>query len=303
MGETEGRRIVGTPALPGGQYGAGRAWVLLAPGFLALALTFVAPLLLFGAYAFARGGLFTVTWDFTLDNFVTVLTDPFVGLLIVRSLVTGFIVAGICLVIALPLAFYLRFRAGRLETPLFVLLVVALFVSYLARIYAWRALFTSSGVFTVLIESLGVTEPPQLLFTRTLVVIALVHIYLPFVTLAIYAAMRNLPRTVLEVAEDLGATGLMSWRRVILPLMASTSLAPFMFTLGLAASDFATPQLLGGTKGTLVGVLVQQQFAEAGNFPMGAAMSLVLLVVFVLLYFALTSLLFATRLHRVSVRL
>ena len=250
-----------------------------------------------------RGGLFTIIWEFTLDNFVTVLTDPFVGLLIVRSLVTGFIVASICLVVALPLAFYLRFRAGRLETPLFVLLVVALFVSYLARIYAWRALFTASGVFTSFIESFGITEPPQLLFTRTLVVIALVHIYLPFVTLAVYAAMRNLPRTVLEVAEDLGATRVMTWRRVVLPLMASTSLAPFMFTLGLSASDFATPQLLGGTKGTLVGVLVQQQFAEAGNFPMGAAMSLVLLAVFVLLYLGMTWLLFATRLHRVAVRL
>ena len=303
MGEVEGRRIGEVPASRWGHQGAGSPWILLAPGVLAIALTFVAPLLLFGAYAFARGGLFTVTWDFTLDNFATVLTDPFVGVLIVRSLVTGFVVASICLVVALPLAFFLRFRAGRLETPLFVLLVVALFVSYLARIYAWRALFTSSGLFVSLVEALGVAEPPQILFTRTLVVIALVHIYLPFVALAIYAAMRNLPRTVLEVAEDLGATSLMTWRRVVLPLMASTSLAPFMFTLGLSASDFATPQLLGGTKGTLVGVLVQQQFAEAGNFPMGAAMSLVLLAVFVLLYFAMTSLLFATKLHRVSVRL
>ena len=278
-------------------------WVLLTPGVLAIALTFVAPLILFGTYAFVRGGLFTITWEFTLDNFARILTDPFVGLLIIRSLLTGFVVAAICLVVALPLAFYLRFRAGPLETPLFVLLVVALFVSYLARIYAWRALFTASGVFTSLVEAFGVTEPPQLLFTRTLVIIALVHIYLPFVTLAIYAAMRNLPTTVLEVAEDLGATRMMTWRRVVLPMMASTSLAPFMFTLGLSASDFATPQLLGGTKGTLVGVLVQQQFAEAGNFPMGAAMSLVLLVVFVLLYLAMTYLLFATRLHRVSVRL
>ncbi len=278
-------------------------WVLLTPGVLAIALTFVGPLLLFGAYAFVRGGLFTITWDFTLDNFAKVLTDPFVGLLIIKSLMTGFVVAAICLVIALPLAFYLRFRAGSLETPLFVLLVVALFVSYLARIYAWRALFTASGVFASLVEAFGVTEPPQVLFTRTLVIIALVHIYLPFVTLAIYAAMRNLPTTVLEVAEDLGATRMMTWRRVVLPMMASTSLAPFMFTLGLSASDFATPQLLGGTKGALVGVLVQQQFAEAGNFPMGAAMSLVLLAVFVLLYLGMTYLLFAARLHRVSVRL
>jgi spermidine/putrescine transport system permease protein len=308
--EIDGRRIAAHGARPlGSPRPSGRSsavWgtrLLLAPGLLAIALLFAAPLLLFGAYAFLQGGFFRVEWSFTLRNFSDVLTDPFVIRLIVRSLVTGLMVAVLCVASALPLAYYLRFRSGRLQNTLFVLLVVALFVSYLARIYAWRAIFSSNGVFSSLLQAVGVDAPPNLLFTRTLVMIALVHIYLPFVALALYAAMRNLPEEVLHVAEDLGATPWTKWRRVLLPLMASTSLPPFMFTLVLAASDFATPQLLGGTDGTLVGVLVEQQFSEAGNYPMGAAMSLVLMAIFIAVYLLATLILFATKLHRVPVRM
>lgn len=279
------------------------ATLLLAPGVAVISLTFVAPLLLFGVYGFLKGGLFSVRWEFTLNNFTSVATDPFVLRLLARSLVMGTIVAVICVVVATPLAYYLRFRADRWQGPLFVLLVVALFVSYLARIYAWRSIFSSSGVFASIAGAVGIENPPQLLFTRWVVVIALVHIYLPFVAVALYAAMRNLPEELLQTAADLGASPSLTWRKVLLPLMASATLPPFMFTLVLSASDFATPQLLGGSRGTLVGVLVQQQFTEAGNYPMGAAISLVLLAVFILIYLLLTSVLYLKKLHRIPVRL
>ena len=279
-----------------------RGWLLAVPAVAALLVLFVAPLAIFTVYAFLEGSFYSVTTEFTLENFREALTSPLARDLTVNAVIVGLVTAALCVGIGLPLAYLIRFRAGRLEYPLLFLVVLAMFASYLVRIYAWRTILGDNGVLNSALRSIDAPTVGTLLYTKAAVVIALVHIFLPYVTLVAYAAMRNLPRDLLDLAGDLGAGVIGRWRRVVLPLVAPAVAAGFLYTFVLAASDYVTPQFLGGREGNMVGLLIQQQFTQVGDYPLGAAMSLVLLALFIAFYAALGLLLRVLGLSDVAVK-
>ncbi len=297
------RTVAGSSAAP---YDPARArrrlgvW-LSVPTVVLLLLLFVLPLGIFVGYAFLRGGYYQVTGDVTIANFTDALGDSLVRDLTQRALATGLMTALICLIAGVPLAYVIRFRSGRMENALLLLVVLEMFASYLVRIYAWRAILNENGAVAPVLELVGIA-PGSLLYSQTAVVLALVHIYLPYVTLVTYAALRNVPRSVFEIASDLGAGSFNRWRRVVLPLVAPAMTTGALYTFVLAASDYVTPQFLGGTRGNMVGLMIQQQFTELGNYSLGAAMSLIVLVIFFASYAALTGLLRLTGLHDVEIR-
>jgi spermidine/putrescine transport system permease protein len=125
-----------------------------------------------------------------------------------------------------------------------------------------------------------------LLYNWFSVVIALVHIFLPYAVLVLFAALRPLEPHYLDAAQDLGANSRARWRRVILPLMAQPLTTVFLFVFVLAASDYVTPQLIGGTGGQMLGVQIQSNFKAIGNWPLGAATAILMLVGFVLCFVA-----------------
>jgi spermidine/putrescine transport system permease protein len=143
---------------------------------------------------------------------------------------------------------------------------------------------------------------PELLFTKTAVVIALVHIYLPFVILVIYAALRNLPPELLQLSSDLGASPVRRFVSVVLPITATGIASSFLYVFVLSASDYVTPQFLGGRQAQMVGVLIQSEFTQKGDYPSGAAMALTLLMTFVVVYVVVASTVRILGLHRVAVR-
>jgi spermidine/putrescine transport system permease protein len=266
-----------------------------------LGLLFIAPLSVFILYAFLEGELYSVTWHFTLGNFTAALSDPVAHHLLVNSIVIASITAGASLVLGLVLAYYIRFEAGCLEYPVLLLVVISMFASYLARIYSWRVVLGENGLVNEVLDSLH--APAQhFLFTRFAVIVALVQVLVPYVALTVYAAMRNLPRELLEVSSDLGATWIGRWRRVLIPLLAPAIVVSFAFTFILAASDWAVPQLLGGVKGNMIGLLIQVKFIELGDFPLGAALSLLVLVMFLCFYGLLVLIVRTTGLSRVPTR-
>lgn len=279
-----------------------RAWFLAVPAVAALLVLFVTPLVIFTVYAFFEGSFYSVTPGFTLDNFSEAVTSSLFRDLTVNAVVMGFATAGTCVVVGLPLAFLIRFRAGRLEYPLLFLVVLAMFASYLVRVYAWRTILGDNGVLNSALRSIDAPTIGTLLYTKAAVVIALVHIFLPYVTLVAYAAMRNLPRDLLDLASDLGAGAVGRWRRVVLPLVAPAVAAGFLYTFVLAASDYVTPQFLGGRHGNMAGLLIQQQFTQVGDYPLGAAMSLLLLALFLGFYGVIALLLRVLGLSNVAVK-
>lgn len=259
---------------------------LTLPGALGLLLFFLAPLAAFVLYSFLTAGLFSVSGPLTLDAYRRAISSGVNGTLAVNSFVVGISAATVTLAVSLPIAYWLRYAAGRWQNLVLFLITATLFASYLVRIYAWRSILGENGLLNSGLERLGVIDEPVgfLLYNRFSVTVALVHIFLPYVVLVLFAGLRPLTPELLESAEDLGANAWKRWRRVILPLVAAPAATAFLFVFVLSAADYVTPQFLGGTNGAMLGVRVQSAMTGVGDWPLGAALSLLMLAAFVLCY-------------------
>ena len=275
--------------------------VLATPAAAGLLLFFVAPLAAFGVYSFLTGALYEVKPPFTLGNYEDVFAGNLNGKLARNSLVVGLLSATVCVAAALPMAYWLRYASGRRRTVALFLIVASFLASYLVRIYAWRSILGENGVINRALEGVGVISEPLgfLLYNRFAVTIALVHIFLSYVVLVLYAALAPLQASYLEVAQDLGAGRLQRWRRVVLPLVAAPALSAFLFVFVLSASDYVTPQFLGGTNGALLGLEVQVSFIGTGDYAYGAAIAFCMLASFVVCYALIALGLRLTRLDKV----
>lgn len=254
--------------------------ILTLPAAVGLLAFFVAPLMTFLVYSFLTAGLFSVSGPLTLAAYGRALTAELNWDLAANSAAIGLLSAAATLAVALPIAYWLRYAAGRWQLPILFLVTATMFASYLVRIYAWRTILGANGVINRGLESLGVIDEPIgfLLYNRFSVTVALVHIFLPYVILVLFAGFRPLSPALLEAAQDLGAGAWQRWRRVILPLVAAPAATSFLFVLILSASDYVTPQLIGGTSGLLLGVQIQTNFKAVGDWPQGAAISFLMLV-------------------------
>jgi spermidine/putrescine transport system permease protein len=261
-------------------------FLLLLPLLLVTVLFVIVPLAVFFVYSFMTGALFAVALPLTIDAYESAVSSGLNRSLAWNSMAIGFMTAAITTAIGLAVAYWLRYRAGRLQIPVLFLVTASIFASYLVRIYAWRTILGRSGLINSgLIEAGLIGEPLEfLLYNWFSVVVALVHIFLPYVVLVLFAAFRPLAPDYLETAQDLGATAWARWQRVILPLMAAPTATAFLFVFILSASDFVTPQLIGGTGGQLLGVQIQSNFKAIGNWPLGAATSILMLLFFLVCY-------------------
>jgi spermidine/putrescine transport system permease protein len=272
---------------------------LTLPAVIGLILVFVAPFAVFVAYSALTPGLFDVSTPWTLDSYRKVLNTDVNRTLAWNSIVVGFLAAAISLVVALPIAYWLRYGAGRWRLLVLFLIVGSMFASYLVRIYAWRSILGTRGLLNSGLESLGLIDQPIsfLLYSRFAVTVALVHIFLPYVVLVLYAGFGPVPAILIECAQDLGANSAQRWRRVILPVIAAPAASAFLFVFVLSAADYVTPQFLGGANGSMLGVQVQANFITTGNWSVGAATAILMLIGFLLVFACVTLGLRLLRLH------
>ena len=249
-------------------------------------MLFVAPLVTFFVYSFLTAGLFAVSGPATLENYEDVVTSSVNGTLALNSFYVGLCTAAVTVLVALPIAYWLRYCAGRSQTTVLFLITATLFASYLVRIYAWRTILGENGLLNSGLRELGLIDGSLgfLLFNRFAVTVALVHIFLPYVVLVLYAGFRPISPALLESAQDLGGGVVTRWRKVVLPLIAAPAVTSFLFVFVLSASDYVTPQFLGGTSGAMLGRRIQEALTGLGNFPLGAAMSFLMLAAFVLCF-------------------
>ena len=182
------------------------------------------------------------------------------------------------------------------------LVVASMFAGYLVRIYAWRTVLGSNGVVNAGLERVGLVDEPLgfLIFSRTAVVIAELHLSLPFAIVILYAAIGPIRPELLEAAEDLGAGPWVRWRQVILPLVASPMANAWMFVFIISSADFVTPQFLGGVSGQLIGSQINRYFREAGDYGKGAALAVLMIVFYAAVFAAIHGGLRMARLHRVD---
>jgi spermidine/putrescine transport system permease protein len=263
--------------------------LLTLPATAAMLVFFVAPIAIFVVYSFLTAQLYDVSRPFTLDAYSAALNSDLNRTLARNSIEIGLLSAIFSVALALPVAYWLRYATGRWRMVVLFLITASMFASYLVRIYAWRTMLGEHGVVNSALESLGIIDQPLgfLIFNRFAVTVALVHIFLPYAVLVLFAGFQPIRPGLLEAAQDLGAGAYVRWRRVILPLVAAPALSAFLFVFVLSASDYVTPQFVGGSSGVMLGVQVQANFTTVGNYPLGAATSLLMLAAFVTLYFAI----------------
>jgi spermidine/putrescine transport system permease protein len=256
------------------------AWVVL---FL---LTPYLLLLVYSFWSVTPSQQIVHTWG--LQNYLELLhVRVYVGVL-VRSMRIAASVTMLSLLLALPLAYYVSFHAGKKKDLLYQLVIIPLWVSYLVRAYAWKTILGSDGVLNTLLQYLHVTSHPQgyLLYSPLAVVLTLTHIYTPFAFLPIYAALEHIPRKLVEASYDLGATPSQTFWRVIVPLSIPGVVAGATFSFVLSLGDFLAPLLVGGPSGVMISNIVVSLFGAAYNWPLGAAISACMMVLVVALLFA-----------------
>ena len=258
------------------------------PPLLWVGLFLLLPYTLMFAHSFwaVHDGVLVHQWN--LHNYSTLFSKSLYIEVLLRTMRIAASVTLCSLLLGYPLAYYLSFHAGARKELLYQFVIVPLWVSYLVRGYAWKTILGSEGVLNGFLQYLHLTHEPVafLLYSPFAVVLVLTHIYTPFVFLPIYAALEHIPRPLVEASHDLGAGIAQTFLRVILPLSIPGLLAGATFAFVLSIGDFLAPLLVGGASGTMIANVVQSLFGAALDWPLGAAISVcILLVIISLLFF------------------
>lgn len=255
--------------------------ILLAlPALLWLGLFFLLPLLIVLVFSFlTRGAGNQPILPLTFDNYTRVF-DTF-WVVIWRSVYIAFITTVICLIAGYPLAYFIVRRRSLFGKQFALFLVILPFwTNFLVRTYAWRVLLGQEGLINSSLINLGlISEPLALLNTEFAVILGLVYGFLPFMVLPIYASLSRFDFRYIEAAQDLGANDATAFRRIMLPITLPGVIAGCILVFIPAVGTFITSDLLGGTKGLMIGNLIDRQYKGSGNLPLGAALSIVMMVV------------------------
>jgi len=257
------------------------------PPLLWVGLFLLVPYGLMFAHSFwlVQNGALVHQWNFS--NYKELFTNPLYAEVLFRTMRIAGSVMVCSLLLGYPLAYYLSFHSGARKELLYQLVIVPLWVSYLVRGYAWKTILGSDGVLNGFLQYLHITHAPVsfFLYSPFAVILTLTHIYTPFVFLPIYAALEHIPRPLVEASHDLGAGPFSTFFRVILPLSMPGLLAGATFAFVLSLGDFLAPLLVGGPSGTMIANIVQTLFGAVYDWPLGAAISVCILVITLLLLF------------------
>src|SRR5271169_216811 len=257
------------------------------PPLLWVTLFLVIPYALMFAHSFwlVRDGIILHQWN--LQNYAKLFQNTVYLEVLFRSMRIAAGVTLLSLLLGYPLAYYMSFYAGIRKDVLYQLVIVPLWVSYLVRGYAWKTILGSQGVLNGFLQYLHITHEPVsfFLYSPFAVILMLTHIYTPFVFLPLYASLEHIPRNLIEASQDLGASPRKTFIRIILPLSLPGLLAGATFAFVLALGDFLAPLLVGGPSSIMIANIVQSLFGTAYDWPLGAAISVSILLLTISLLF------------------
>lgn len=253
---------------------------LLTPGVLWSVVFLFIPLMVVGVISFATRGTYGgVIWQFSLENYRDVWHVVYARIF-GQSLVLASLTTIICLVLGFPLAYYIVRLSPRWQAVWLILIMIPFWTNFLVRTYAWMFILRTEGLLNTLLLGLGViTTPLDLLYTDKAVLIGLVYGYLPFMVLPLYATLERLDPAFVEAAQDLYANQWSVFRRVVVPLTKPGIIAGCLLVFIPSLGAFLTPDLLGGARNMMVGNLIQHEYLVARDWPLGSAISLILLII------------------------
>ncbi|WP_445288485.1 ABC transporter permease [Variovorax atrisoli] len=254
-------------------------WWLSGPALLLFTVLLVVPLgltavLSFNVYDPATG---PKTGEFTLAHYALVFSDSYYLGIFWRTFWVSALVTLICVLIGAPEAYVLSRMRNPWRSALLLVVLAPLLVSVVVRAFGWSMLLGPEGAVNALLQLVGI-GPVKILYTNAAVVIALVHVMLPFMVIPVWTSLQKLDPGVENAALSLNATPFTTLRRIVLPQVMPGILSGSLIVFGLAASSFAIPGLLGGRRLKMVATIVYDEYLSELNWPLGAAVALVLLV-------------------------
>ena len=256
------------------------------PYVIWMALFVVAPIIMVVIYAFSAS-----VGGFTLDNFAKMGTYTVV---FTRSFKLALIATAICVLIGYPVSYKMSKEGPRFQRLAMVLIMLPMWMNFLLRTYSWMAILENNGLLNQLFRKIGLIALYNNIFgtdisffrminTQGAVVLGMVYNYLPFMILPIYSVIVKLDQSLIEAARDLGANSVQVFRRVILPLSLPGVLSGITMVFVPSVSTFAISKMLGGGTEMLLGDLIEQQYMGGAYNPyLGAAISLVMMVIVVI---------------------
>lgn len=250
-----------------------------APAMVLFGLFFAAPMALIAAYSFWTQNGYEVVAHWTFANYNAVFSTPvYIDTFLTTLWMTAAATAA-TLAIALPFAYWLaRYVSRRWQRPLLFLVILPFWVSYLLRVTAWTIILGNNGALSRLLGVFGLSTPSWLLYDRPAVIFVLVYLYFPFAALTLFAALERFDWRQLHAAMDLGATHIQAVRRVMLPQIKPGITTAVIFVFIPILGEYLTPELVGGTRGVMIGNLVDNLFQEA-QYAEGAAIAILIAVV------------------------
>lgn len=272
---------------------ARQRWAILGltgPAYAWLALTIFLPLsAMFYCSFLNKSPLVPQPAEFTLQNYAAVIQKSFYLPLTWWSLLLGFWVTFFCLLIGYPAAYGLaKVIKGRWREAMFLLVVLPFWSNALVRVFSWTMVLRGGGVIDQgvhwIFPNAGAFD---LLFSYPAVIVGLVHSYLPYMILTCYISLQAIDDSVIEAARSLGAPAATVFRRIIFPLSLPGVLSGGILIFVPVIGSFMEPRILGGTKGATLGMNIEEQFTVTANWPLGAALSFVLLGIVLLIFAAL----------------
>ena len=254
-------------------------WFLSGPALVLFVALLLVPLLLTAILSFnvydpvvgAKSG------EFTLAHYVHVFTDSYYLGIFWRTFWMSALVAVICVLIGAPEAYVLSRMRNPWRSILLLVVLAPLLVSVVVRAFGWSMLLGPEGLVNGMLGLVGI-GPVKILYTETAVIIALVHVMLPFMVIPVWTSLQKLDPGVENAALSLRASHFTTLRRVVLPQVMPGILSGSLIVFGLSASSFAIPGLLGGRRLKMVATIVYDEYLHELNWPLGAAIALILLV-------------------------
>jgi spermidine/putrescine transport system permease protein len=262
--------------------GIAPALPLLAPAYLWLTVAIFLPLSAMAFFSFMTDlPLSGKDWSFTVQNYVAFFTGGVYLTLLGSSLRLGLEVTLWCVVIGFPAAYVLaKVLKGRSREAIFLLIILPFWSNGLVRIFSWAMVLREGGILdTALNAVLPFKINIDLMYSYPAVIIGLVHSYVPYTVLTCYLTLQAIDDSLIEAARSLGASRLIVLRRLIVPLSMPGLVAGAVLTFVPVVGSFMEPRILGGRTGTFYGTVIEDQFVAVFNWPLGAALSFILLAV------------------------
>jgi len=267
-------------------------WMLLAPALFILVIAASGPLLITLVYSFLTAGDYGgVEWGFSADAWFNVfmqrdifddtlsLSDAHLSIFW-RSVKLSLITTLVCIFFGFPTAYFIATRRKEHRDLWMLLIMIPFWTNLVIRTFAIVELIRNEGTVNTILMSLGmIDEPLQILYTEFSIALGMVYVYLPLMVLPLYASMERLDFSLVEAGYDLYATRMKVLRRVIFPLVKPGVIAGSILVFVPSLGAYVTPRVMGGGNHLMIGNLIELQFGQGRNWPLGAALSITLLAI------------------------